>query len=389
MFDFTTEVSRRDMGSLKMMMAPQILKDQGILTFMAGEMDFATAPALTNAVIECAKNGLFSFTLPDDNYYKHVTWWMKKARSWEVEPDWIVTAYGTIMSVATCIRAFVGPGENIIVQPPFYDRYKQAADRLNRGTVYNPLIRVGDTYEMDFAGLEELMQDKRNRLLVLCNPLNPSGKVFKKADLEKVAALSAKYGVYVFSDEIFSEILLEGDPVTPYASIEAGRKYAITATSLGKAFNLTGVNHANIIIPDDDLREAFRDRRTRDHYGSIDPAAYAATIGAYSEEGYEWLLAMTEVIRENSRIVHEAFENYMQQFSVLKNEASFVCWMDFNATGLKGDALSDLLLNKALFHINEGSEYGPGCGGYARMNLGSTKHQTEWAMDRMIRAFGK
>lgn len=387
MFDFTTEVSRTGRGSLKNMMAPQVLKEQGIQTFMAGELDFPTAPALIESVIECARNGLFGFTLPEEPYLNRVTWWMKKVRSWRIRPEWIVTTYGTIMSVATCIREFVGPGENIIVQPPCYDRYKQAADRLNRGTVWNPLIRVGGSYQMDLAGLETLMQDPRNRLLVVCNPLNPSGQVFSRRELEQVAALSAKYGVYVFSDEIFSEVLLKGEPVVPYGSIEAGRAYAITATSLGKAFNLTGVNHANIIIPDEALRERFTDRRTRDHYGSIDPTAYAAIMGAYTEAGYEWLLAMTDVIRGNAEIVRETFEKDLPMFRMMDCQAGFVCWMDFQSTGLTGERLSDFLLERALFHINEGTEYGPGCGGYVRMNLGSTRHQTEWAMERLVRAF--
>ncbi len=387
MFDFETAASHEKLGTLKTWMTPDILKEKGITSFIAAEMDFGTAPSIREAVIRLAENGLFAFSLPDEYYLEHVVNWMKKARSFDIDPEWIVTAYGTIMSVATCIRAFVKEDENIIVQPPFYDRYKQAADRLYRGTVYNPLIRKGDSYEMDIPGLEKLMKDPKNRLLVICNPLNPSGQIFSREELTEVAKLSAKYGTIVFSDEIFAEILLAGKQVTPYVSIPEGRRYAITSTSLGKAFSLTGVNHANIIIPDETLRETFKDRRTRDHYGSIDPAAYAATVGAYTDEGYEWLLAVTDVIRENSRIVHEAFENYLPDFRVMENTGGFTAWIDFRKTGLSGEALSDMLLEKALFHINEGTEYGPGCAGYARMNLGSTRQQTEAAMERLIKAF--
>lgn len=386
MFDFVTAAGTEGLGTLKMLMTPEILKEKGISSFIAAEMDFGTAPSIRESVIRMAENGLFAFTLPDEAYLRCVTDWVKRARGIEIEPDWIVTAYGTIMSVATCIRAFVGEGENIIVQPPYYARYKQAADRLYRGTVYNPLIRRGDHFEMDLPGLEELMKDPKNRLLILCNPLNPSGQIFSEAELTEVAKLSAKYRTVVFSDEIFAEIVLGVDRPALYASIPEGRKYAITSTSLGKAFSLTGVNHANIIIPDEELRETFKDRRTRDHYGSIDPAAYAATLGAYSDAGYAWLRAVTEVIRENSRIVHEAFENYLPDFPVMKNTGGFTAWIDFRKTGLSGEALSDMLLDRALFHINEGTEYGPGCEGYVRMNLGSTRQQTEAAMERLIGA---
>lgn len=385
MFDFVTEVDRSILsGSLKMAMTAKGLKEQGIQSFIAGELDVKTAPSLLRSVKELTENGLFGFTLPDDKYLECVASWTNRVRGWKIDPTWVVPAYGTIYSLATAIKAFVPEKGNIIVQPPFYDRYEQAAKRLGRGIVLNPLKRTEDSYEMDLEGLETLMRDPKNGILVLCNPLNPSGKVFNKEELEKVAHLSAITNTIVFADEIFSEVLLEGDRVVPYASIEEGKAFAITTMSLGKSFNMTGLNHANILIPDEDLRKRFKEQRTSDHFGSIDPVGYAATMGAYSDEGYAWLQALNDHIRNNSRIVHEAFENYFPDYQVLRNEGSFVCWIDFRKTGLKGDALSQMLMEKAKFHINEGTEYGPGCEGYVRMNLGSTKHQTEWAMERLI-----
>lgn len=386
MFDFVTEVDREKIGgSLKMAMTAKGLKELGIQSFIAGELDVKTAPSIIRSVRELSEIGLFGFTLPDERYLACIADWVERVRGWKIDPKWIVPAYGTIYSLATAIKAFVPENGNIIVQPPFYDRYEQAAKRLGRGIVLNPLKRTEDSYEMDLEGLKKLMEDSANGILVLCNPLNPSGKVFSREELTKVAKLSKETKTVVFADEIFAEVLLEGDRVVPYASIEEGREYAITTTSLGKAFNMTGLNHANILIPDEDLRKQFKDQRTSDHFGSIDPVGYAATMGAYSDEGYEWLQALNAHIKENSRIVHETFENYFPEYQVLHNEGSFVCWIDLRKTGLKGEALSQMLLDKAKFHINEGTEYGPGCEGYVRMNLGSTKHQTEWAMERLIK----
>jgi cystathionine beta-lyase len=387
-YDFQTTVNRDHMGSLKMLMTPDILKEKGLVSFAAGEMDFPTAPSLSREVKKVAENGLYGFTLKDSWYLDHVCWWMKQARGWEIDPSWVVTTYGTIFSVAIAIRTFVGEGQRMIVQPPFYSRYKQAADRLGRETVYNPLKQEGGRYTFDLENLEACMADPRNTLLILCNPLNPSGTVFTREELTEVARLSAKYGTVVLSDEIFAEILLEGEPVTPYASIPEGRAYGITCTSLGKTFNCTGVNHANVIIPHEGLRERFEKQRTRDHYGSIDPCAYAATIGAYSPEGWDWVLAMRQTIKKNSDYVHDIFRKNMPQFPIMDTQGSFVCWIDFRSLGLEGENLEKELLERALYHIDPGTDYGPYHGGFARMNLGSTYEQTTAAMERLSQVYG-
>lgn len=388
MYDFETMVSRDHMGSLKLAMTPDILKEKGLVSFAAGEMDFPTAPSLSEAVAQVARNGLYGFTLKDSWYLEHVRWWMKQARQWETDPSWIVTAYGTIFSVAIAIRAFVKEGQRMIVQPPFYSRYRQAADRIGRETVYNPLKQEGGRYTFDLENLEALMADSRNTLLILCNPLNPSGTVFTREELTEVARLSARYGTVVFSDEIFAEILLEGEPVVPYASIPEGQPYAITCTSLGKTFNCTGMNHANVIIPDPKLRQAFEKQRTSDHYGSIDPCAYAATIGAYSPDGWDWVWEVRKVIRKNSDYVHNFLREKLPRFPVMDTQGGFVCWIDFGALGLDGEELEKELLNRALYHVDPGSDYGPFHPRWARMNLAGTWEQTAAAMDRLYRAYG-
>lgn len=387
MFDFETIVKRENCGSLKMLFTPEVLKQKGIVTFAAGEMDFPTAPAINEAIKKAAENGLYGFTLPDDYYLSTVQSWLEKVRDAKVEKDWIVTTLGTIYSLATAIKEFVKEDESIIVMPPYYSRYKQAADRLKRGTVYSPLVLENNRYTIDFENLEKLMSNPKNRLLVFSNPHNPSGTIFTKEELTGIARLSEKYGTIVVSDEIFAENLLTEEKAVCYVTIKEAQKYGISTTSLGKAFNCTGMNHANILIADEKLRERFADRRTNDHYGSIDPLAYAVTIGAYSEEGYKWLLAANEIIKENSRIVHEAMNKL--GCPVLENKGSFVCWVDFSRFGLENEQLEQFLVDKALFHIDNGSDYGSYHPMYARVNLGSTIQQTKEAMERLLAVFEK
>ena len=235
-----------------------------------------------------------------------------------MEPEWIVPTGGTIRSVAAAIRMTTQPGEGIIVQPPVYYRYKQAADRIGRKTIYNPLKMVGGRYEMDFRDLEHCMEDSKNRLMILCNPHNPIGQVWSPDHLAKVARLARRYGVTVFSDEIFAETVYNGHIVQPYSEAPDAWEHAIVSTSLGKAFSLTGVNYANLIIPDKTLREAFIAQRNADHYGSIEPLIHAALLSAYTNEGARWVKEMNDYVLENIRLVRRFFQSISRRSGLLK-----------------------------------------------------------------------
>lgn len=257
MYDFNITGNRENVGNMKSCTTPEALRERGITSFAAAEMDFPTAPSIIESVKQMADRGIYGFTIPTAEYQDAVRWWHKEMRQWEIEDDWIVPVLGTIFSVATAIRMTAGEGESIIVQTPVYYRYEQAAKRMGRRTVHNPLKIVDGQYQMDFDDLEEKMKDPANKLLVLCNAHNPIGRVWPEEDLRRVAALSAKYQMPVICDEIFGEMTFDSHRAVPYASIEEGKRYAITITSLGKAFNFTGVNHAHAIIPDPDLRARY------------------------------------------------------------------------------------------------------------------------------------
>ena len=386
-YDFET-IANKMPGSLKDLMTPDFLKEKGVVSFAAGELDFATAPSLNKALIDLASNGLYGFTLRNDEYLNAVTWWMKEVRNANVKNEEIVTTLGTIYSLATTIKAFSNEKDAIIVQSPYYSRYKQAADRLNRRTVYNNLIEEGNRYSIDFEDLEAKMQDPRNKILVLNNPLNPSGNVFTIEELRKVSELSNKYKVVVFCDEIFADIVLDNEKIIPYIYVNENDKYGISCTSLGKAFNLTGVNHANVLIKDENLRERFTLQRTNDHYGSIDPTAQAMVLGAYSKEGLDWLIEMSKHIKENSNIVHKTIEEYFPECKIFENKAAFVAWLDFSNLSKNNEELENYLLNKCLFHVDMSDEYG-GKQGQFRMSLGSTRNQIIEAMERLRKGFGR
>lgn len=383
MYNFETEVTRDNQGNLKYEMTPEQIKKAGFTSFDAAEMDFPTFPGITERVAALARNGLFGYTIRTEEYDKAVCSWMKHVRNWEVPAEELVTAQGTIFSVASLIRLLTKPGERIITQPPVYYRYEQAATRLGRETAHNRLIEKGGVYTMDFADLEEKMADPLNKLLVICNPQNPVGRVWSKEELTEIGRLSSKYKVPVFSDEIFAEITFDGHETIPYASIEEGRTYAITCTSLGKAFSLTGLNHANVFIPDQKLRERFETQRQADHYGSIEPLAYAAVLGGYTKEGAAWLSEACSYIEENKKLLQKAVQTGDIPGRLSPVEGTFVGWIFWDTLGVKEEEIQDFLENKAFFHAGAGVEYDTECKRYSRINLSCTHRQLAWAIERL------
>ncbi len=385
-FDFETLVDRSMQGSLRDSITDPRLLAAGLPSFSAAEMDFPTAPCILEALHKRIDTGIFGFTLCDKPYQDAVVRWMKMMRSWEIQPDWIVPALGTIFSLSIAIRAFTAPGARVLIQRPVYDRYDQALHRNGRIPLSSSLILRDDGhYEMDFDDLERKMALPDVTLMVLCNPQNPTGTVWKREELERLAALAKKYDVVVFSDEIYAEFCFLDQPVVPFAAIPEAKEHAISCTGLGKAFNFTGVNHANNLIPGDALREAFITQRNRDHFGSIDPIAYTSVLAAYNSDG-EWNRAVNRLVLKNGDVIRTFFARYLPAVHVAPQEGTFTIWIDWRGLGLCDDQLFSLLEDRALIQTNHGIEYGEEGRGFCRMNIATPTVEIEKALQRLLKA---
>lgn len=382
LYDFETVV-RQNESSLAYALMPPSVRQAGMVSFNAAEPLYPTAPVIREAVIKMAENGRFGFTIMDRAYQEAVIDWMKNVRNIKIESDWIVPTLGTIHSVAVAIRLFTKENENIIVTPPVYNRYEQAAERLNRGTVHCPLILKNNRYFMDFDAIEKAMARSDTHLFVFCNPHNPTGQIWNREELTKLAELSCRYHIYVFSDEIFAENS-QKEMSPSYLSIPQASDHGIVATSLGKAFGTTGMNHANMLIPNKALCEAFSDRRTREHYGSMDPVAYECLLAAYSPEGFCWVKASNRVIRQNMDEVRRFFSARLPDVPVYGGEGGYMLWMDWrNRTRREADLMS-FLNEKAFLDVDAGSHYGAPC--FTRMSLACPHHCVTKAMRLLEKA---
>lgn len=372
MYNFDLCVDRTGFASVKQLMTPESVKKNGNLSLWGAEFEFPTAPFVIDAVVEWAKKGLYAYTVDDDEFHGLVKKWMKMHRNWEIEEEWIVPVYGITSSLATAMRAFTDENDGIIGMVPGYHMYWHAVELSGRKKVETKLLFDGERYTVDWHDLEAKMADPQNKILLLCNPHNPVGKVFDREELLRIAGLAETYGTIVFSDEIFAECLYDGVEMYTIEQLAAGRVKNIVASSLGKWLSFTGTNQANLIIANPDLREAFVAERDREFYGSMNPMMLPAYRAAYTEEGERWLSEMMAYVQENYRATDQFFRENLPHFRAIKPQGTFILWVDCREFcrefGLSEAALAAFFEEKAFFHIDYGTCYS-GEEGFFRMNL--------------------
>lgn len=382
-YHFDNWANHNDNGNMKGLWMKEMPEDSVLLA--GAEMDYITAPFIIDALQEFAFNGLFGFTLPNHRYLTAICNWLSMTRNWDIPSEYIVPTLGTVFACSTAIRAFTTEGDGVIIQHPSYSRFDRAILRNNRTVISNPLIENNGHYTIDFDDLEIKMANPNAKMMVLVNPHNPTGTVFSLDDLEKIAKLASKYHIIIFSDEIFAETAQPDYPVIPYAQIDPS--FGITCTSLGKAFNLTGVNHANLIIPASSLREQYCIQRNKDHFGSIDPFFYTILQAAYTEEGVQWLQQMNQHTLENYRLLAHAIQTSMPLFSLSPLEGTFTAWIDCRRLGLTSDELHNFFEREAHVYPDWGEEYGPGGAGFIRINLATTRQNMIKAIQYVEKAY--
>ncbi len=355
-YDFDTRVDRRNCGNLKaLQFTPAHILERGFVSYAGAEFEFKTAQPVIDAVKKAAENGLFGFTIADEKYLSHVVWWLEQVRRTAVDPAWILPVQGTIFSAATAIRLLTEPGGGVVIPTPGYNRYQQAAERLGRRAVFSPMRETAAGPELDLGDLAEKLA--KNRLLILCNPNNPTGRILGRETLEQVLEIARQRGAAVLCDEIFADVVYGTEPVPLLTALAGAEDQAMSVTSMGKTFSFTGVNHANAIIRNPALRARFEAQRNADHFGSIDPMAYAALCGGYSPEGKEWLGELIEVVRRNNETFCRFFQAHMPSVRVSMPEAGYLLWIDFSGLGLSEAELFRFLTEDACFCCDPGKEY--------------------------------
>lgn len=363
-YDFDKTIDRRASNSYKWDSAPE-----GVLPMWVADMDFRTAPAIIDALQKRVAHGIFGYTRVPDAYYDAVTSWFSRRHGWDIDREWIIYTSGVVPAVSAVIKALTVPGDKVIVQTPVYNCFFSSIRNNGCEIVSNPLRRTADTYEMDFDALERCAADPRAKVMLLCNPHNPAGRVWTPDELTRLGNICLRNGVTVVADEIHCELVYQGFKYTPFASLsDAFLHRSVTCVSPSKAFNIAGLQIANIVAFDNDLRSRIDKAININEVCDVNPFGVAATIAAYNE-GEEWLNQLVDYLHGNYEAMAEFCRRELPEFPITRLEGTYLVWMDCSSLGMPSDALEHALLEDARLWLNAGTMYGAEGEGYMRWNI--------------------
>lgn len=363
-YDFDKTIDRRATNSYKWDSAPE-----GVLPMWVADMDFRTVPAIIDALQKRVAHGIFGYTRVPDAYYDAVTSWFSRRHGWDIDREWIIYTSGVVPAVSAVIKALTVPGDKVIVQTPVYNCFFSSIRNNGCEIVSNPLRRTADTYEMDFDALERCAADPRAKVMLLCNPHNPAGRVWTPDELTRLGNICLRNGVTVVADEIHCELVYQGFKYTPFASLsDAFLHRSVTCVSPSKAFNIAGLQIANIVAFDNDLRSRIDKAININEVCDVNPFGVAATIAAYNE-GEEWLNQLVDYLHGNYEAMAEFCRRELSEFPITRLEGTYLVWMDCSSLGMPSDALEHALLEDARLWLNAGTMYGAEGEGYMRWNI--------------------
>ena len=380
-YDFDTIIPRRGTNSYKW----DTPEEEGVLPMWVADMDFRTAPAVIEALQRRVAHGIFGYTKVPQAYYDAVVRWFGNRHRWQVDPRWIVYTSGVVPALSAIIKALTVPGDKVIVQTPAYNCFYSSIRNDGCEMSANRLVYRDNRYTVDFDALERRAADPAVKLMLLCNPHNPAGRVWTPEELRRIGDICLRRDILVVADEIHCELVMPGFRYTPFASLsEEFARRSVTCASPSKAFNLAGVQVANIFAADAGLRERIARSLEINETGMISPFAIEALTAAYTD-GAEWLDALNGYLWENYLFLRDYFARHLPQFPVLPLEGTYLVWADCRAAGLSSDALTRRLLDEGRLHVNSGSMYGAAGEGFIRLNIACPRKLLAEGLDRLKR----
>lgn len=378
--DFDTIINRRHSGSYKWDTA-----DDDILPMWVADMDFRTAPAIIDALRLRVEHGVFGYTHVGDDYYQAVIRWFHRRHSWEIERKWFIYTSGVVPAISAIIKAIAQPGDKVITQTPAYNCFFSSIRNNQCELAENPLLydrRTGH-YTIDFDGLERLAAERRATVMILCNPHNPSGRVWKREELLHIAEICHRNNVFVIADEIHCELTYPPFDYTPYGTLpQKYRTNSAVCISPSKAFNIAGLQIANIITPDDSIRRRIDRAININEVCDVNPFGVAATIAAYNESE-TWLDNLRTYLHGNYTFLYQRFSEKLPQLTVTPIEGTYLAWINISATGLSADEIAERLLLQQRLRINPGTMYGLGGNQFIRINLACPRSILNDAIERI------
>lgn len=382
-YDFDKIIDRRGTNCCKYDEMPN---DNTIALWVA-DMDFETAPCVMDALKKRMEHGCFGYTMVPHSFYQATIDWFARRHGWQgIKKEWFIYTSGVVPAVSAIIKAMTQAGDKVLVHNPAYNCFFSSIRNNDCLLAENPLKMVNQRYEVDWEDFEEKCADPDVKVFLLCNPHNPAGRVWTREELTRMGNICLKHGVFVISDEIHCEFTMPGHTYTPFASIsEEFAQNCAVCISPSKAFNIAGLQIANIIVKNDSIRAKVDKAININEVCDVNPFGVIALQAAYSAEGEEWFDQLNDYIAGNYQLARRMLNEALPHCPVTTMEGTYLMWMDISATGKTSQQVSDHLLKEARVQVNPGTMYGPTAGeGYIRINLATQRRRVEEGIKRII-----
>lgn len=388
-YDFETIIDRSHSGSSKWDIMKEAKPDvpNNIAPLSVADIDIPLAPEIKDGLIEFLNNDVvLGYTNPTDRYYQAVKNWMLNRHDYKIEKDWIVISNGIVPALFDAVAAFTNKNNGVIIFTPVYYPFYRAIETNDRQIIECPLINQDTNYKIDFNKLENLAKDSNNKMLILCNPHNPIGRVWQKEELEKIAKICLDNDLIIVSDEIHQDLIMPGFKHYPIAALnDRIADITITCSAPSKSFNLAGLQGSNIIIKNPNLRDKFILQQEKRSFHSLNTIAYEATILAYNK-GENWLEEFKSLIYKNYQILVDFINQNLPKVKIYPLQGTYLAWLDFRSYSYHFKDLEKKMINADLY-LDEGYLFGQEGEGFERINIACPTSVLLEALERLKKEF--
>jgi cystathionine beta-lyase len=384
---FDLVINRKGTDSAKWDYTKKIFGVEDVLPMWVADMDFPAPDEVIDALHSRVDHGIFGYTMPGTDTEKAIQDWLKNRHDWEIDSTIITYTPGIVTAISMAIQAYTDPQDKIVVQPPVYYPFFEMAKKHEREVLYNKLIlNSANRYEIDFDDLEDKLSDKMTKAFILCNPHNPSGRVWSKEELTTIGELCIKHDVLIISDDIHSDLLLFDNHYTPMASINKNiANQTITCIAPSKTFNLAGLQASAVLISNDSLKRKYNTVQQLHGLTTINTFGTEAMKAAY-KHGEKWLDELIIYLEENVKMIENYIENHLPEVKVMRPESTYLAWLDARNLKKTDTELSNLLLKKGKLALHHGSKFGENGAGFLRLNFACPRETLKDGLERLVKA---
>ena len=386
-YNFDELVERRGTNCVKWDERPQVGERSSgmslsadVIPLWVADMDFKAAPAILEAVKKRAEHGVFGYNIVPESYYEAVISWFHRRHQWEIQRQWILYTTAVVPAMSCVIKALTMPGEKVLILSPAYNCFFSSIKNNGCEVLESPLKAVDDSFEVDFDDFETKCADEKTTLFLLCNPHNPSGRVWTREELQRMYDICQQHGVKVVSDEIHCELVMPGHQFVPFGTITDN---CVVMNSPSKNFNTAGLQIANIICSHPSWRRRIDRAININEVCDVNPFGIVALQAAYNESE-DWIDELNQYLWGNYQLLCDFIGENIPQWKVCRLEGTYLPWVDISAMGITSQELCDRLLAEAKVWINPGTMYGPQTGeGYVRFNIAIQRSRLLDALQRI------